>query len=1142
MTSAIMKKRYFVPVLVLVFFSLIALSPFLLSSSSALNFFVTAVNKKIPGRLSIDSWLIGWQQGILCQNVVYMNNEIGIKVSAPSLTSNRGLMELVLSPNNLGDVHVDSPQVELSGSAINTFLGNVTEGSSGTRRGNAASSESIPFWDQVVVALKSRDGGLSVHWKGQDIVIALKNISIDSVIAAGVAEFNIGFQAMDQGFVEASGSLNFPAHMYDWLETITLETDVKVSSLQVAEILEAGAAISKLPRGNGVANADFHLKAVGHGGLEFNGLAEVTGVSLSGGFLDDNHPSFQKIHLTVEEGRRSDRGWSMKAFELVSDALHLKGSGEVSPENVQLNTQGMMNLPVLLDQFPNFFNVHESTFLETGVFDFTVDVNRMNSSQSMKLKANVFDVGGIFEGNRFFWDKPIMLLFNAVKDEETIQVNALQFDAPFAWAKGSGDLHSFFMDGELDLAKALSDLGALFQLDMSGSGKLEFTMKSQPEGRQEGQFKMDVDLAMKDFMLRHHDKLVIPLHQFSLFGGVTGPDTFITQQTGELDIQLVLTSWLGEFFLVVNGEKVQDKPFRGYFTTDSEVDLAQLTPLLQIFDLVDSKTRIAGTMQVQAAGFTGDASAEIRDLSAEITDFTLEGGEAVFIEPTMNIEILQPANEEVSFLSVRDLKVADNRHEFFRNGGGLNIVDFSTKSITLHNVVLEGGSGEAIIDMLMIPKWTEPYKKTRTQLSFSVDLEKVTEAFRAIHLIPGDTGFFGSANLNFLWSEEQESEQDVHLQFQVADFTMKRGDTVYIDSNDIAFSSTVSGQVPFGEMKIEEFKLDSSVLNIEATGKVNRDDDIQLLELSGSMQPTLERLSPLIGNTYNVDLKMQGQVEEQFVLRYPLWSKPREHIDKLGIISSLRSEYLVYNGIELRDVSLPFHFDNSTLHVELSSRISGGKFELVSDTSFMDSPPVIKTLGSKQVMTGVELNDSLVKELFSKFHPLFGVLTEPSGNIDVRLDSVWWPIGGGREYEASFGVIFDVRKLQFKSNAQLKNILTLFGIQEETVGLRDNEIYCIGDKGGIKCSPVRLQAGESEIVMAGTISPDREIDYTIELPITRKLVSEEGFQILKGTKVKVALKGTTMDPFYDKKLAEASIQSLRKQVDIKVDTNQKEAE
>jgi len=62
---------------------------------------------------------------------------------------------------------------------------------------------------------------------------------------------------MDQGFVEASGSLNFPAHMYDWLETITLETDVKVSSLQVAEILEAGAAISKLPRGNGVANADF---------------------------------------------------------------------------------------------------------------------------------------------------------------------------------------------------------------------------------------------------------------------------------------------------------------------------------------------------------------------------------------------------------------------------------------------------------------------------------------------------------------------------------------------------------------------------------------------------------------------------------------------------------------------------------------------------------------------------------------------------------------------------------------------------------------------------------------------------------------------------------------------------------------------
>ena len=107
MSPVFKKKRLYVLLLVPVFISLVVFSPLLISSSTSLNLFLSAVNKNISGRLSVDSWLIGWQQGILCNNVVYEDTEKGLRLSIPTFTSTRGLMELLLVPKNMGVIHMD---------------------------------------------------------------------------------------------------------------------------------------------------------------------------------------------------------------------------------------------------------------------------------------------------------------------------------------------------------------------------------------------------------------------------------------------------------------------------------------------------------------------------------------------------------------------------------------------------------------------------------------------------------------------------------------------------------------------------------------------------------------------------------------------------------------------------------------------------------------------------------------------------------------------------------------------------------------------------------------------------------------------------------------------------------------------------
>jgi hypothetical protein len=157
--------------------------------------------------------------------------------------------------------------------------------------------------------------------------------------------------------------------------------------------------------------ADLQIKVAGLDHIEFSGLTELSDVSLHGGFLGDDQPSFRQFHLAVEQGRWTGSEWSFKVLELVSDTLQMKVSRETAPGKMQLTGQGTINLPVLFDQIPRLLKVNESVFVETGFLDFTVDMER-SPNPSIRFKAKADTIGGIFEDQRFAWESPVSLLFN----------------------------------------------------------------------------------------------------------------------------------------------------------------------------------------------------------------------------------------------------------------------------------------------------------------------------------------------------------------------------------------------------------------------------------------------------------------------------------------------------------------------------------------------------------------------------------------------------------------------------------------------------------------------------------------------------------------------------------------------------------
>ena len=108
-------KNLFIAGGVLLLVAVVGLFPVFLSSGWIQDLFLTRVNNRIPGTISLESCSIGWQQELQCKSVSYHDEQKGIHVDIPKLSGSQGLLALVVAPMNLGTISLHDPVLVLPG-------------------------------------------------------------------------------------------------------------------------------------------------------------------------------------------------------------------------------------------------------------------------------------------------------------------------------------------------------------------------------------------------------------------------------------------------------------------------------------------------------------------------------------------------------------------------------------------------------------------------------------------------------------------------------------------------------------------------------------------------------------------------------------------------------------------------------------------------------------------------------------------------------------------------------------------------------------------------------------------------------------------------------------------------------------------
>jgi hypothetical protein len=1120
------KKRYVGLSALAAVFLFVALAPYLLSTGAVLRLVVGAFDKRLPGALSVDSWLVGWQQGILCQQVDYVDEQRGIRLHVPRLTSTRGLLALVFAPDNLGLLVADSPRLEINAAAP------ASPGGPG-KLTDIRPAGLTPYLNTLVADLEIRDGQATVALADPSLTTGVRNLSLSATFASGVVIFTLAVRALhDKGSARITGSLNLPASGQGGMDTLVADARLAVNGLQLRDLLTVAGKNAVFPMGEGLFSTELQFKAVGLAGLQASGHAEFEELNLRGGILGGDTPSFAKMRLDIDGGKWAASGWSVRQLVFASDTADFTGTGRHDADGFKLAGKGRINLPVLFAQFPRLFLLRETSLVESGTVDVDLDLDLTGERRRLDLKASADAFSGLAGDHAFAWPGPFSLLVNGETAGEDFRVNALKVETPFFQADGRGDLHSFVFDAHADLAQAFADVGQVFMLGWDGAGHLDLEVKGKKDSDDDQRINVATDLEISDFALSRADELIVPRDHFSLLGSVNLPPSIVAKGVGAFDLQFALSSWLGESFLTLYGEKQAGRPFHGSYSTDTSLDLASATGLLHVLKFLPGTASVTGDLQIQAAGNLRPDELEVREFAGQIDSLTLVREDASFAEQKVRLEVLHSINEEIKVVTAGNLIVADSREKFFRTGAGSNVVNHAGHSLFLHNLGLTSATGTCQVVELLVPDWRSPLAGLEADLTGTFDLAQLSGLLRWAGALTGASDIAGSGQAALRAEANGEGGQETSAELRLQDVNLVREKKKVPVSKELRLDAHFAQQARESDIEIRELRLHSDPLQVEGTGTIRRSDNRQVIDLQGKLTPALEQASAVLRDGFGIDLRLAGGQSESFLAQFPLAGRD-ENIPTASLATSLHADRLEYQGIAVRSLHMPLSLKNNELHLEVTGQLAEGKLAFIADTDLAGEFPVITVPANREVLTGVQVQP-LLDGLLAFLHPLFGVLAMPSGRIDLGIDSFAWPLGGEQGKEATFVMVTDLRELSLESGKILREILTLFHLDKEQLALRDTGLLCSGLQGRVTCDPLKVQVGEAELAISGSVGLDGTLDYLLEVPVTGRLAGEESYRFLQGATIGVAVRGTVKAPDFDREKTKTAVKELLRQAASKL--------
>lgn len=1100
--------------------ALFFLLPRALGLSPVAGYLLGRINSALPGEVRVRSCSLGWFRGLECTDVLYEYPDQGIRLKAPGLATDKGLLALLLAPNYLGEITLRQPVISVVADPEASQVADAAPGAAESKPVPADMARGAqPWWERCSLRLRVDQGTIFLD-RGQEERRELAHaLNLHGSLAGGTVNYVLDFESgKEQGRFHAEGFVNLPAARMTMLDALISRADLTISGVELAPFLDLAASRWNAPRGAGRLDASVQLVTAGLDEVKMNGEATLAELKLAGGILGKDEPSLAGMKMRFSGSCGKKEGWRFTSLKIDADPLRLQAKGQLDSNTVAFDAEGEINLPAVAAQLPHLLHLQEQTRIGHGLVNFSLRAAGSPDDLQTKVDCRVARLEAVHNDQAFVWDAPLVLTAEADYRQGGLAVRDLQLKTPFLQASGSGAADDFTLKATADLEQMSSELVKLFALGYSGKGKLALAGASRRE--EDGSFRLDAHIDVSGLTLFKGRELLQPAHDFSLTGEARGPAT-LYRDGRFMALRAEAVAWPGKLALRLGEAEAQAHPEPGAFVAKGELDLERTAALLRGLNVAALPEGLAGALTVAGEGQWQAPRLTLSRLDGQVEKLRLYNGASRFQTPKLTFALENGGLVQDAAIAVRDLVVAADWQALASEPDRARLTaDWQRHSLDLRRLVFrqEGLTAEA---SLRLEDWQKPWQASRAELITEGQAGALAPLLAAANLLPLDLVAKGTVRSRLTLDATGEGTQRLDLDLHQDGAEWSQAGTRVLTSNQLQLKASLDGDLwGDGSVSIPTFALQTTLVRAEGKGEI-RGGTPRVLELSGVMTPDLGLLAERMTAAVGQQVGLRGRTPSDFRMSLPL--KSPLDLKQATLSATLHLDTVQFRGILLRGLDVPVEMGKGRIGTVLESELYGGRLMLKPQWHFAAPVPELRLPDNTRALKGVDVQSPLGSGVLARLHPLFGALARAEGSVDLDLGRFAWNFPKGKARQPVFAAVITIDETRFHPAATLIEPLTLFGLDQKALRLEPGAITCESRDGRVICEPVRLRCGDARMTLQGATGMDGSLDYRLRLPVTEHLVGKERFALLAGQTIEIPITGTLTAPRFTPEAVKRSL-------------------
>lgn len=256
------------------------------------------------------------------------------------------------------------------------------------------------------------------------------------------------------------------------------------------------------------------------------------------------------------------------------------------------------------------------------------------------------------------------------------------------------------------------------------------------------------------------------------------------------------------------------------------------------------------------------------------------------------------------------------------------------------------------------------------------------------------------------------------------------------------------------------------------------------------------------------------------------WEDPLKH---LNFSSAVHVTAIEAYGLKLTPNDVPIRIAGAAAGAKLESPANGGQLNFQPTIDMRKEPYILSFKDNIDLLKDVQVTQGLIDGLLAAIHPLFKDAVVPDGLLGLNMKHFSWPLSEKERNRATFAGTLKLNGIRLNSTPFLAGLLNMMGISERQLSLANQKIDFEAKNGRMALSPMTLDAEGYQLKIHGSIGFDKTLDLIARIPVTKRMVGKDAYRFLRGTTIKVPIRGTAAKPRIDEAVFQEATGDLMQQ-------------